>query len=202
MTSHESDLINKARAVAFGQVVSSLAHMMSLPSQVFKGCFSEFMFFESDRMFAPSFADVVRELLSTEGTTSCCLVNLSRTHTMAYSQAAAIFLDAQMTGVEYDVQLRSGGPATGWLFSIDRYGCASDGGSWSIYCEKDNDMAVVALRGQSAVERFSSPLRELHAETIDILIRQGSAGPFPFSSLTPRWRDELGRQYGRGGGRQ
>ncbi|MHB8884747.1 MAG: hypothetical protein ACYC5H_06620 [Methylovirgula sp.] len=192
----ERDLIEKSREAAFGQVVSSLDLMTSLPSQVFRGDFSEFMFLESDRMFAPIFADVVKDFLSAEGTTSCCLVNLSRTHTMAYSQAAVIFLEAQTTGVEYDAQLRSGGPSTGWLFSMDRYGCASDGGSWSIYCEKDNDVAVVALRGQSAAERFSLPLRKLHAEAIDILIRQGSAGPFPFSSLTPRWRDELGRQYG------
>lgn len=198
MTLCERDLIEKAREAAFRKVVLSLDLMASLPSQVFRGNSSEFMFFESDRMFAPSFADIVKEFLSAEGTTSCCLVNLSRTRTVAYSHAAVIFLEAQVTGVEYDAQLRSGGPATGWLFSMDRYGCASDGGSWSVYCEKDNDVAVVALRDQSAAEQFSSPLRKLHAEAIDILIRQGSAAPFPFSSLTPRWRDELRKQYGSG----
>jgi len=196
MTFGERDLIEKARETAFGHVVSSISLMASLPSQVFTGDFSEFMFFESDRIFAPPFVEVIREFLIAEQATSCCLVNLSRTHTMTNSHDAAIFLEPQVTSVEYDAHLRSGGPTTGWLFSMDRYGCASDSGSWSIYCEKNNDVAVVALRSGSAAEKFASPLRNLHAEPINKLIHQGTAGPFPFSSLTPKWRKELSKQYG------
>jgi hypothetical protein len=117
---------------------------------------------------------------------------------MDYGQAVAIFLEAQTTGVDFDTQLRRGEPATGWLFSMDRYGCSSDGGSWSIYCEKDNDVAVIALRADGAAEQFASPLRRLHAEAIDILVRRESSAPFPFSNLTPKWRDRLREEYGSG----
>ena len=192
----ERDLIEQAREAAFGHVVSFIDLAAFLPGQVFIGGGLDFGFFESDRIFAPSFADIINDFMSAEEATSCCLVNLSRTRTMTYNEAAVIFIEKQTTSIEYDAQLRSGGPAAGWLFSMDRYGCASDGGSWSIYCEKGNDVAVIALRDQSVAKRHSSLLRKLHAEAIDILIRQESAAPFPFSSLTPKWRNELDKQYG------
>jgi hypothetical protein len=167
----ENVLIERARKDAFNSAVSSINLSSRLPDQVFVESGAEFLFFESDQLFAPSFVEVAHEFMSVEGSTSCCLLNFSRTSVMDYCEVAAIFLETSMTGTEYDARLRSGGPAEGWLFDGDRYGCASDGGCWSIYCEKDNDVAVVALRGQGGAGRFAPPLRLLHAEAIDILTR-------------------------------
>ena len=189
-------MFEQTREAAFHQVVSSVKFSEYLPNQVFKGDVSEFRFFESDRMFAPSFVDVVGELMSIEKSTSSCLLNISRVVVPTYREAPAIFFDSGMTGAEFDLQLRRGGPATGWLFSMDHYGCASDCGNWTIYCEKDNDVAVAALRGRGAAETFSAPMKKLHAEAVDALARQGSAAPFPFNSLVLSWRSGLSSWYG------
>ena len=185
-----------AREAAYKLIVSSLDVTKSFPDQVFKGDDFEFRFFESDQMFAPSFVDVVMQLLSIEKAKSSCLLNLSRTEILTYSEAVAIFLEFGITGADYNARLQRGGPAESWFASMDHYACASDVGNWIMYCERNNDVAVVALRGRSAADRFSGPLRKVHAEAIDVLIHQGSAALIPFCDLVPSWRNGLSSHYG------
>lgn len=186
----------KSRAAAFRQVASSLKLEEALPSQVFRGDNLDFLFFEADRVFTPSFVEVVIELMSVEGANSSCLSKIDRSNEPSCRVDSAIFIEDGMTPAVYDAQIRRGGPASGWLFGVDHYGCASDVGNWIIYCEKDNDVAVIALRGRNAVDLFLSPITKLHAKGVDALIRQGSSAPFPFNSLVLSWRTGLSSQYG------
>lgn len=189
------DSFRSARVVALNNVIASINLDASLPEPVFRGDWAEFLFFESDRIVAPSFIEVVGDFLAMEGAVSCCLLNLTLAETVGDGLSSAIFIEATMTAGEYDEQLRYGGPAHGWLFGVDRYGCASDRGEWSIYCERENDVAVLGLRRGVDIGRFASPLRKLRAETIDIVVRQDSNAPFPFCSLTEGWRDSLFKHY-------
>ena len=131
-----------AQEGAFHNVVGALKFDRRFPENVFAGEWSDFLFFESDRMFAPEFAEVVGELLGSENAGVCCLLNLDQTRSLKFEEASAIFLDRMTTASEYAAKLRRGGPAVGWLYGMDKYGCASDVGDWSIYCEKQNDIAV------------------------------------------------------------
>jgi hypothetical protein len=182
---------------AFDNVIGTINSASCFPAQVFRGSWGAFLFFEADRLFASSFAVVAAELLNAEQAEVCCLLNFSETDTLAYESAAMLFIDAGMEPHAYDAMLRQGGPAKGWLFGMDRYGSASNQGGWSIYCEKGNDVAVIALRQRSDMEKYIECVKQLHAEPIATLLRAGSEAPVPFSQLTENWWRGLTQHYGK-----
>jgi hypothetical protein len=181
---------------AFHNVIGSIDSALRFPAQVFRGGWSAFLFFESDRLFASGFPVVAAGLLKTEQAEVCCLLNFSETNTLAYESAAMLFIDANTEPHVYDAALRQGGPAKGWLFGMDRYGSASDRGRWSIYCEKGNDVAAIALRERGDLEQYIEYVKQLHAEPIATLLEAGPGAPVPFSQLTENWRRGLIQNYG------
>jgi len=191
----EVDSIGLPRLTAFHNVAASVDATAFLPRQVFAGAWDGFLFFEADRMFAPFFAEVMIEFIHAEHATSCCLLNFSQTSTLEYQEAAAVFLEEGVTGSDYDSRLRNGGPAEGWLFAMDRYGCASDKGEWCIYCEKANEIAIIGLRYPSGAEKLASPLMKLRASPIGPLVQMGPNAPPPYKMLTPEWREGLINNY-------
>jgi hypothetical protein len=186
-----------ARRQAFYNVISGLQLDKFLPANVFSGRWSNFLFFQSDRMFAVEFADVARDFLRTENSSVCCLLNLSETASLDFENASAIYLDEMVTGADYQARLRGDSPATGWLYSMDRYGCASNKGEWEIYCEKDSDIAVIGLHSDGGCNKFGSPIQKLRAAPIEALQGGELADLFPFSHMSPEWRRELFLNYGR-----
>jgi hypothetical protein len=112
----------------------------------------------------------------------------------------AIFLDAITTNRSYEAALEGDGPANGWIYQMDNYGCMSDIGEWCIYCEKANDIALIALRETTIDEdKFEIPLRHLCAKPIEQLISGGDSPLFPFDHLVPAWRKRLIDNYGSAG---
>jgi hypothetical protein len=190
--------VDFARRGAFKNVLESIDIASYLPQQVFRGPWRAFLFFESDRIFTSSFADRIVNLISIENAKSCCLLNLSQTSNFKYDESDMICFEEGAVGNEYESKLKEGGPANGWLFSMDRYGCASDKGNWCIYCEKSNDVGVIAVRNQNLASKFDSALKRLHAQSIDSYMQEPSSAPFPFNRLTDEWRTILPKLYGRG----
>ena len=101
----------------------------------------------------------------------CCLLNFSETDQMAYESAATLFIDAATKPHAYDAMLRRDRSGQGWLYGMDRYGCTSNRGGWSIYCEKGNDVAAIALRQSDDKGKYLEYLKQLHAEPISVLLR-------------------------------
>jgi hypothetical protein len=186
---------DEAKRRAFGHVIGSIDSAASFPAQVFLGSWDAFLFFESDRLFAPGFAVIATSLLNAERADVCCLLNFNETDRMVYEAAAMLFVDAGTEPHAYDAMLRRGGPANGWLFGVDRYGSASDRGGWSIYCEKGNDVAAIALRRPDDIGKYCECLKQLHAEPITVLLKAGSAAFVPFGQLTKPWRRGLTQHY-------
>jgi len=180
---------------AFGHVIGSINSAASFPGQVFLGNWGAFLFFESDRLFASGFAVIAAGLLNAERAEVCCLLNYSETGRMEYESAAMLFIDAGTEPHAYDAMLRRGGPANGWLFGMDRYGSVSDRGGWSIYCEKGNDVAAIALRQPNDTGKYVAYLKQLRAEPITVLLEAGSAASVPFGQLTEPWRRGLTQHY-------
>jgi hypothetical protein len=182
---------------AFSNVVKALDFGRTLPDRVHVGRWSDFLFFQSDHLFASDFPGVVGELLSIEQAHVACLLNVDKTEMFEFESIAAIFLDAMIGGVAYEEKLRDGGPADGWLYRVDTYACASDVGEWCIYCEKNNDVAVIGLRDVGGIGKFEMPLKRLWAKPIGELIDGGRSSAFPFNKLVPAWRQGLVQNYGR-----
>jgi hypothetical protein len=180
---------------AFRNVVASINSTAVLPAQVFAGDWYQFLFCESDRIFEPAFANVVTDLLLLEQANSCCFINFDTSPVIELPIADVLFVDKQITPVEFSASLRRGGPSLGWFYSMYRYGCTSDIGEWCIYFEKMNDMAVIGLRHLGSIEKFASPLKELYAHSIETFLEMGSSAPIPFNKLVDTWRHSLIRNY-------
>jgi hypothetical protein len=89
----------------------------------------------------------------------------------------------------------AGGAVEGWLFGIDRYGCSSDRGGWSIYCEKDSEIAVVALRQPDDREKYAACLTQIHEAPITDLLEAGDTAPIQFERMIASWRRGLTMHY-------
>lgn len=196
--------MNEAKCRAFRFAVSAIDPHASFPGQVFQGRWAKFLFFESDRMFAPEFAAIASELLRAEPANLLCLLNLTQAQSTDLSDpdehdwkgsSALLFVDPTTEPAAYAARLRQGGPAEAWLYDMDRFACASDGGAWAMYCEKQNDVAVIALRTQSDTGRFDGCLKRFCAEPIATLLNDGLAAPFPFSHLIEPWQRSLEQHY-------
>jgi hypothetical protein len=174
---------------AFANAVNSLRPGMRFPENVFVGPWQNFLFFESDALFFGKFTWGIKEFLRIERSTSACLVNLDRREDGA--ERTAIRLDNQVTNDSYQEQLRAGTVESAWLYAMERYVCASDGGTWCIYAEKANDVAVVALRNVGASTQFHYALSYFGADTLTYLLRT----QFPFTELVSHWRAGLIRNY-------
>ena len=188
---------DKTRKAALRNLLRAFDMGSNLPNQVFQGSWSSFLFFESDRVFAPEFTDVIKELLRAEGGEVACLLNLDETSSFEFEEIAAIFLDATTTSSSYESVLDGTGPATGWIYRMDNYVCSSDVGEWGIYCEKGNDVAVIGLHEAGNIKKFEMPLTRLLAKPIGELIDEGSSSVFPFNKLVPAWRHGLAQNYRR-----
>lgn len=143
------------RQKAFDLAVRSIAYDLRLPERVFAGAWGSFFFCESDRLFDAGFLDVTIKFLDRENSRVACLLNLDKTYLIRLEESAsAIFLDHSSTGAQYVHALKEGGTARGWFYAVDRYVCCSDIGEWCIYCEKDNDIAIVAVRDIGERKKF------------------------------------------------
>ena len=100
-------------------------------------------------MFVGAFVDVLAELMEIEGSMVCSLLNLDEPRGDRVDEAACIFFAGTMIGDKYVSSLRGDDSSTGWRYLRDRYACASDLAKWCIYCEKSNDVAVVAFENRT-----------------------------------------------------
>ena len=91
--------------------------------------------------------------------------------------------------------LRRGGPHQAWLFGVDRYGCSSDRGGWSIYCDKQSDIAVIALREPGDKEKYAACLEKIDAKPITELLEVGAAASIWFKQMIAPWRRGLTAHY-------
>ena len=185
----------RAKRSAFDHVIGSINDKARFPEQVFRGRWDAFLFFESDHLFAADFSARTADLLNAEQAEVCCLLNFSETATMTYDSAAMRFITADTSSQNYDAMLRQGGAAQGWLFGVDRYGCSSDRGGWSIYCEKQNDIAVIALREPDDKNKYATFLKQTYALPITELLEPGAAVAIWFKQMRESWRRGLTLHY-------
>ena len=180
---------------AFHNVRSSIDSAASLPSHVFSGHWSCFLFFQSDALILPAFADVVRILMSKEGAVACCLLNFTASAELfaKVDTAATVVLTRETTGEDFTALMR-GPDNNGWMFWMGRYGCASDRGSWCIYAERENEVGVIALKHENDRVRFTEALALLGAAPIEELIADPMA-PLPYQELVEDWRRRLLENY-------
>jgi len=178
------DILDDMRARAESNVNGNLQLDCRLPDDVFSRRWSAYMFFSSDQVFKDTFVDVIKGMIDVERSSVACLRMLDSTST-------SFFIDQSTTLQGYKARLIGSGPVDGWLYGMERFGCASATGSWCIYCEKNNEIAVIAMNNLDRA-KFGFAMKEFHAfkiadKRIDLY--------FPFYRLTPAWRKSLMKNY-------
>jgi hypothetical protein len=106
----------------------------------------------------------------------------------------SFFFDINTTWEEYFEKLKGDGSPDNWLFLMDRYACASDKGRWSIYCERENDVAAIAIRNGD-IGKYSNAIDLLKARSVRSMHLPGAGGFFDFGKLVPDWRTTIKAEY-------
>jgi hypothetical protein len=142
--------------VAFKNLADALKPDVFLPSNVFSGLWSSYLFLPSDHMFVGTFVSAIKMLLDAESADVACLLNLSESPGMTFETASAIYLDQETSGSSFETKLLGNGPSDGWIYAMNRYGCMSNVGRWCMYCERQTMLrsshckASMTLQGSNA----------------------------------------------------
>lgn len=174
---------------------SSVDQKKMFPDQVYQGGWSGFLFFQSDYIFSSDFFDIVIEFMRIENACSAALINIDKKE-VSESECAEFFFERNSLSESYARKLVGEGRGDGWLYEFDRYVCSTDVGSWAIYCEKSNDIAVIAFREPGLENKFREVLPLLSASPINLLV-DGEVNLSPFNELVPTWKRGLRENYGR-----
>jgi hypothetical protein len=176
-------------------VKKCLAPEFRFPRNVFVGRWDQFFFFDADRIFDSAFVDHVKTLLAIEGAACACLVNLDASTETADGDRQ-FFIDSNTTVSSYKDLLRGHQPGEGWIHDIGRFGCASDLCQWAIYCERNNEIAAIAIQSQPAFDRYRLLLSRLKATGVTDAVSKPMSYGFSPEALSREWRDLLIREYG------
>jgi hypothetical protein len=164
------------------------------PVNVFQGRWDAILFFDQDLLFEANSVFRFKALLACEDGALVCLRNLDIACDEGNSEDK-IFLDKEILGETYWAQLRSPEPGSGFLYRMDRYGCTSDVGRWCIYFERNNEIAVIAVRGIDALGQFAPALETLQALPIKQAIEKPSSYGLSPRGVPEEWRNELLQEY-------
>jgi len=183
------------KKAAVRNAISCIRSEKRFPCQVFVGGWADYLFFYPEVLFEASFIEVKDLLLKEESASIVAVVNLGNADNKTEEEPQAIFLDRDTAANDYVAELMGDGSPTSWMFLMDRYVLTSDRGHWSIYCEKENDVAVLAVG--DAVSRFTrSQLATLLSATlIGSVPLPGRGRLFDFQILVPEWKSALMAEY-------
>lgn len=178
----------------------SVVAQRRFPEQVFSGAWPVFRFFEADRIFDAGFVQLVGTALIAEKSSCACLVNLDEAALLDCEDQGALIIDSQLTPEEYWTRMTvfdsvKGLSRVGWALGMDRFACASDGGRWCVYCEKTEELAVVAFQHASAVEEFGVFLETVDAVPVTEVFRRPLVPHLGSPELSPEWRSRMLSNY-------
>jgi hypothetical protein len=185
------------RAKARANLTTAIDLARGFPGQVFLGSWSDFFFLDSNWMFDMEFVESAKTLLDLEGSTCACLANLNVVAGGGNSEYV-FMIDRSTTAEAYGALLSGPTPGRGWLNDFERFGCTSDVSQWCLYCERASEIAVMAIRGRAALDRYLPVIRHFGAARIRDAIEQPISYVFSARALLPEWRRELVAEYSTG----
>jgi hypothetical protein len=181
-----------SRHSAILNALSSISKDRCFPKKVIVGHWEDYLFFDTfGTIFDPCFIDVKNLLLSEEKASVVALINLKNISLDDWAEPPAIFIEKDMEAKDYIFSLEQKEAPPGWRFLMDRYVCASDTGNWSIYCERQNNIAVFAFREDFPKLICSRVQLLLKAKSIKFSSPTGNDALFDFIDLLPDWRFTL-----------
>jgi hypothetical protein len=147
------------------------------------------LFFDPDTLFKAKFVEISRTLLASEDSACVCVCSLD-------DEARSTFYFERNTSVQgYQAWLLGSGPADGIVYMKGRFACASDKGTWSVYCERNTELAVLALKEADVSLPMLSAIRQLGALPIVEALKTPPAYALLPRGSTGSFRRELAEEY-------
>ena len=164
----------------------------SFPDNVFTSHWECYYFFDADLMFQRRFVQILKDLLEIEEGHSACFADFDAKPNGTVP--ASFTVNGDSSAEEYALILRGDlGKADGWTYRFGRFGCMSDIGEWCIYCERNNEIAVIALREGTLYDKYWPILAELGVARIADAVAQPLS--FGFKGLPREWSQGLQENY-------
>jgi len=186
---------------ASANMEKSIRSNARFPEYVFNEKWEIFLFFDPDWVFVEEFPEKMKTLLEIEGGECACICNLdmeageSGFGIKPNGTNSRYFFDKETTNDEYLKFLGGDGIVFGWDICIDSFACTSDKHDWCFYCERRDEIAVIAFRNASELENYRPVLSQLYATPIKQAIELPLT--YPFSQLLPEWKRDLIKNYGK-----
>ncbi len=183
------------KTAAVKNALSCIRGDRRFPTQVFSRDWADYLFFEPSILFEAGFIQVKGLLLRHEDSYVIAMINLGNGSAEIQAEMRAIYLERNTTPEEYISELMGDGSPMNWLFLMDRYVLASEKGHWSIYCEKENDVAVLAVDEYISAFTCSQLAKTLGARSIGAASVPSRDKLFDFQKLIPEWKTALAAEY-------
>lgn len=179
------------------QAVTNVRHGVNagsrFPRNVFLGSWTDFFFFDSDWMRDAGFVEHAKMYLVAERGTCACVMNLDSLQTTGAAGPNILLIQDLTAPSEYRQLLME--ESLGGVDGLARLACASDTDEWCIYCEPNNEIAVIAFRHSENIERYLTPLSIFHATRLEDALADPPFYGFTDRALSKQWRDEFRREY-------
>ncbi len=178
---------------------SNISHaideMRRFPRNTFVKGWTDFLFFDSDAIFMRQFVETTKQLLEIEQSDCICMVNLDQIEDGKQNDKCCAFFSRLFTEEAYLSILRGPREGEGWINAINRFALISDLGQWCIYCERNNEIAVVGFQGHDSFLKIGGIFISKEALPISQAIEKCSSYAFSSRNLSPQWREEFIREY-------
>lgn len=171
----------------------------NLPENVFRDEWEIFLLFDPDRIFEVEFIDQVKLLLQAEGAKCASLVKLGEA-TGRTDGDGSFLIDNETDGFEYKKVLKGHDVGEGWIYDMGRFVCASNLKGWAIFCERNNEIAIFAVKSSLLYERIRFLISRMRASSISDAIGNHGLYNLPDGIISDAWKRTLIREYGGGGG--
>ncbi len=180
---------------ALAKLHESLNAEVQFPANVFRGLWDNFLFFDSDMIFDAEFIKEIASLSTGESSDCVCMCNVSEAQRIRSFMQASIFLYKETTNTQYLAMLRGSDAGVGWLYRMDRYALISESGNWCIYCERNNEIAVLAVRNRNAVENLDAVIKNVRATSIKHVDKHSAIYGLSNRALSDKWRTTFIQEY-------
>ncbi len=165
------------------------------PEKVFIGELNHFSFFDSDWIFETKFVEKIKAVLVAERSACACISNLDAIASGVSADEASFIIDQSTTDADYALALKGSQSKPGWNCGVDRFACSSETGTWCIYCERRNEIAVVATKASLAPDVRERLVDSVKALPIRQAIEQSHIYGLSAKALSPEWRTALIANY-------
>jgi hypothetical protein len=144
----------------------------SFPEMVFRGKWSDFLFFESQFMFDLEFYKLIQHLLSSDDSESCCMADMHALRTEREILKNIVFLEGLDDSTTLQKIALMGGNQP-WLTSMSDFAWAPSSGDWCIYSLRTDLLSVIAFKREDYRQHYSAALELLSFKPAAAFVERG-----------------------------